>query len=511
MNNRETKMLSELLSEDELTKIREAIYVGDGYYVLRKFIRPEHARYILDHWRFNNNPVIIKSRFNKSKFFFENCQNYSHSTIGKKVHFNFFWNIPSDPLTYNVAWKVQRIRNQIEGNPASDNYLPLSNSNMPISNNSNDRASAASFRVVGTAFGGAIEAHRDWEHDPSKIQMSLTLSTMGTDYDEGGFTFRKRDGSFVNLSSEAKLEPGDLLIFRYCMDHGVATVHTSNTQIGFWRILFPIEPIRTMRFKNHTRRYTKSWILQMLIRKLFRKIKQKSHSLKNVNPPFSDSLESMAEIAIQSGISPSEVFYKKGLFARWDVMQRWQFEALLAIGLQPENRFLDIGCGVLRLGMVLIPYLNSNRYFGTDAVPAYIEASQRFATCLLKTSKQYQILLDRSFEFTKFGVKFDFAMAHSVFTHMSKNEITDCMRNLSNVMAPGGKFLFTIALNSSLREDYEEAFVYNATIPMVRSYHSTDEFYKKLSFEIGFNLEQIYSPKHPSQSIFIATFNDSPG
>jgi hypothetical protein len=75
-------------------------------------------------------------------------------------------------------------------------------------------------------------------------------------------------------------------------------------------------------------------------------------------------------------------------------------------------------------------------------------------------------------------------------------------------MKPGGKLLFTIALDSKLEGDFQEAFVYNAQIPMVRSYHASDGFYRTLSEEIGFTLEPMVSPKHPSQSAFVATFID---
>jgi SAM-dependent methyltransferase len=446
--------------------------------------------------------------------FFDGCPNYSFFPAGRRVHFNFFWNPPTDTLTYDVGWRIQRLRNQIEGNPASDNYLAMSNSNMPQPGETAGMASATSFRVVGTVDGGGLETHKDWAHDPSKVQMSLVLSAAGVDYEEGGFLFRKRNGVIVNLSREASLQPGDLLIFRYCMDHGVEPVRTSVGQIGFWRILFPIEAMRSKKLGTYGKPNNKSSILRRWAGWGLRQIRGGA-SMKKVadtNPQMlllDPVLAPMAEIAIQSGVSPSEVFYKKGLFARWHAMQKWQFEALRIIGLQPDHRFLDIGCGVLRLGMVLIPYLESDRYFGTDPVPAYLETSRRYAASVLKTDKQFSLLLDRSFEFHKFGKKFDYAMAHSVFTHMTSQEISACFRCLAGVMAPGGKLLFTVALDPNIREDYQETFVYNAQIPMVRSHHASDAFYRSLAEEIGFQLELLSSPRHPSQSTFVATFGST--
>lgn len=504
-------MLNLLLSADQIAEARHEIYSGQGYYVLRRFLIPEHVRYIVDHWHANNNLVTHKNSFDKSKLFFEGCPNYSFLTAGRKVHFNFFWNSPSDTLTYDVAWRIQLMRNQIEGNPVSDNYLALSNSNLPKSGEYSNLASASSFRVVGTVDGGGIECHKDWAHDPSKVQMSLVLSAAGLDYESGGFLFRKRTGEIVNLSFEADLQPGDLLIFRYCMDHGVEPVKTTAGQIGFWRLLFPIEAMRSKRVGVYDKANSKSSSLRRWIGGLLRQIRGNTSTnvLLNTEPQellVDRELAPIAEIAIQSGVSPSEVFYKKGLFARWHVMQKWQFQALQTIGLKPSHRFLDIGCGVLRLGMVLIPYLETDNYFGTDPVPAYLETARRYASSVLNTDKQFGLLLDHSFEFHKFGVKFDYAMAHSVFTHMTRQEIAMCLRCLAHVMAPGGKLLFTVAINSDLREDYQEAFVYNAQIPMVRTHHANDAFYRSLAEEIGFHLEPLSLPKHPSQSAFVATF-----
>jgi SAM-dependent methyltransferase len=504
-------MLTDSLPSEQLAEIRRTIYSGEGYFVLRRFLQPEHATYIVDIWREKRNPKVILSGFDKQKLFFDGCPNYSLVVPGRTAHFNFFWNTPTDTLSYDTAWRIQRLRNQIEGNPTSDNYLALSNANMPLPGNTKGVASATSFRIVGTVDGGAIEPHRDWAHDPSKVQMSLVLSSANGDYEKGGFLFRKRDGSVVNLSREANLERGDLLVFRYCVDHGVEAVKSAPGQVGFWRMLFPIETIRSERGDGATPRRKRS-VLRRVASKLLGRNADAVAAAKAAaeHSILGDAqLAPLAELAIESGVSPSEVFYKKGLFARWHAMQQWQVEALQRIGLRQQHRFLDIGCGVSRLGIVLIPYLDSERYFGTDPVAAYLATARRYADGVLKTNKKYELMLDHSFEFAKFGVKFDFAIAHSVFTHMTPAQITACLRRLAPVMAPGGKLLFTLALDTALREDYQEAFVYNAELPMVRTHHASDAFFRSLAQELGFQLEVLSEPKHPSQTAFVATFRES--
>jgi hypothetical protein len=43
-----------------------------------------------------------------------------------------------------------------------------------------------------------------------------------------------------------------------------------------------------------------------------------------------------------------------------------EFEILLGLGLKPEHVCIDFGCGSLRVGQHLIPYLNAGQYWGLD-------------------------------------------------------------------------------------------------------------------------------------------------
>jgi SAM-dependent methyltransferase len=51
----------------------------------------------------------------------------------------------------------------------------------------------------------------------------------------------------------------------------------------------------------------------------------------------------------------------------WDTMGELQLKLLRDNGLQPEHKVLDIGCGCLRAGVKIIPYLEPDHYFGIDA------------------------------------------------------------------------------------------------------------------------------------------------
>ena len=50
----------------------------------------------------------------------------------------------------------------------------------------------------------------------------------------------------------------------------------------------------------------------------------------------------------------------------YDLVSAMSFNLLTVCGLRQNHKLLDIGCGSLRLGRLLIPYLNTCNYVGLD-------------------------------------------------------------------------------------------------------------------------------------------------
>ena len=57
----------------------------------------------------------------------------------------------------------------------------------------------------------------------------------------------------------------------------------------------------------------------------------------------------------------------------YDVLTAIQFNLLTALGLREKHFLVDIGCGSLRAGRLLIPYLASGHYFGIEPLPWLIQ------------------------------------------------------------------------------------------------------------------------------------------
>jgi ubiquinone/menaquinone biosynthesis C-methylase UbiE len=125
-------------------------------------------------------------------------------------------------------------------------------------------------------------------------------------------------------------------------------------------------------------------------------------------------------------------------YATHHLVQDWQFRFLYSKGLKPHHYLLDIGCGWLRLAQAVLPYLEDGRYFGIDAVQVHLDMGVKF---LQQTgvAEQPTLLCDTDFAFDTFGVQFDVAISHAVFTHLTHEQIRLCLTQLKKVMRPGGR------------------------------------------------------------------------
>lgn len=149
-----------------------------------------------------------------------------------------------------------------------------------------------------------------------------------------------------------------------------------------------------------------------------------------------------------------------GLYEQIGILQ---FEFLVANGLRPDHIFLDIACGSLRLGKLLIPYLEPEHYYGIDKEPELIKLGIQYEldSELIRSKRPY-FVVSYDFEFEKFPCKADFAIAHSLFTHLPPRLIHKCFRNLLTKIKSHGVFFFFLQL--FLRQKRKKKIHRNPTI-----------------------------------------------
>jgi SAM-dependent methyltransferase len=129
---------------------------------------------------------------------------------------------------------------------------------------------------------------------------------------------------------------------------------------------------------------------------------------------------------------------------RWLEVSHLQTDFMIKMGLKPEHVLLDIGCGSLRGGVEFISYLHAGNYLGMDNSNRLIQAGikEELGRRLLKL-KSPEFVVSRRFEFEKFSKKPDFALAHSVFTHLSESDIRLCLEKLRHFVNPGCRLYAT--------------------------------------------------------------------
>jgi len=129
---------------------------------------------------------------------------------------------------------------------------------------------------------------------------------------------------------------------------------------------------------------------------------------------------------------------------KYDVVAALQFTVLARLGLREGHTLLDLGCGSLRAGRLFIPYLLPDRYFGIEPEQWLIDEGIRheLGQDLIRL-KRPVFSNDTNFTLTVFGQRFDFILAHSVFSHASEPQIRRCLAEADRALTANGIFVAT--------------------------------------------------------------------
>ena len=132
------------------------------------------------------------------------------------------------------------------------------------------------------------------------------------------------------------------------------------------------------------------------------------------------------------------------MYQTYDLAAAMQFNLLTFLGLREHHFLLDLGCGSLRGGKLFIPYLLSGHYYGIEPEQWLIEEGIRneLGEDIIGI-KQPVFSNDKNFTSTIFNRKFDFILAHSIFTHASVGQIRRCLIEAREAMLPTSIFAAT--------------------------------------------------------------------
>lgn len=200
--------------------------------------------------------------------------------------------------------------------------------------------------------------------------------------------------------------------------------------------------------------------------------------------PFSQRLKKWGHRAYVGG-SDSELWYGIG---------KLQYHFLVSEGLKSHHKFLDLGCGSLRLGQYLIPMLDKGNYCGLDAERDLVEEGIK-SEMLFKVVElnQPKFIFDKTFQL-KSCPGYDFAIAQSLFTHLTLDDIQKCFHSLSSIANPGSKFFFTFFEGDEKGNNNKRSHPHKIWKYKFETFH-------EIAAKNGFKSEYIGSWKHPRNQV----------
>jgi len=132
-----------------------------------------------------------------------------------------------------------------------------------------------------------------------------------------------------------------------------------------------------------------------------------------------------------------------------------QLDALVTLGLRPDSRLLDIGCGVLRGAYWLIHFLAPGRYCGIEPHRQRVELGLRLLIepdVVLEKRPRFDA--NDAFDTSVFRERFDFFLASSIWSHASKPQIERTLDGFLRDATDEGLFMASYVPATRPEDDY---------------------------------------------------------
>jgi SAM-dependent methyltransferase len=140
----------------------------------------------------------------------------------------------------------------------------------------------------------------------------------------------------------------------------------------------------------------------------------------------------------QTGVSAAHRAYV-GPEDRYDLIGAMQFRLLCALGLREHHKLMDLGCGSLRAGRLLIPYLARGNYHGVEPNDRLLQqgVEQEIGRDMIALKWPHFHCID-TFEVDACGRDFDYILAQSIFSHTGVDLLRRALASFARALAPKG-------------------------------------------------------------------------
>lgn len=151
--------------------------------------------------------------------------------------------------------------------------------------------------------------------------------------------------------------------------------------------------------------------------------------------------------ALGLGLPPGDPHYRAyvGPPEDYDLVAAMCFSLLTALGMRQQHRVLDIGCGSLRVGRLLIPYLNRGGYTGLEPLESLVaEGIEREVGQDQVDIKQPRFVYsDDAGDLIAESLRFDYVLAQSIFSHCGPDLLDRWLSQVAALLADDGVLVAT--------------------------------------------------------------------
>jgi len=130
---------------------------------------------------------------------------------------------------------------------------------------------------------------------------------------------------------------------------------------------------------------------------------------------------------------------------QWEERGRFQLHLMQLLGLKPEHKLFDVGCGPGRASVHFIKYLNEGNYLGIDYQPQFIKAAWQAIQDEGLVGRKPSLETIDNFDVSHLPPAFDYALAFSVLNHCNLQQQQAFFRYIPAAIKPGGKMLISHA------------------------------------------------------------------
>jgi arylamine N-acetyltransferase/SAM-dependent methyltransferase len=177
----------------------------------------------------------------------------------------------------------------------------------------------------------------------------------------------------------------------------------------------------------------------------------------------------------------------------------WHLDLMNHFGLEPHHRLLDVGCGTLRGGIHLIPFLEAEKYVGIDPNPLFIRIAQRL---IQETNLQHLKPRITNIDNFESNDRFDFILTQSVLNHLNEDQLHSLVDKIRVLLESDGTWISTVYFDSNIdtiQSNSPHPFRPNESV----NSRFNPEWFESLLLHSGFSVEVISDLIHPHHNFSI--------